>query len=199
MALLHSFGFGTVMGYDELPTEVLELFLSLSDNPDKKIEYASEIIYAGLKGRINFGQPFNIDAYEATIRKNSELSKNNKRRKEIYLEFLDTSSGDVESVYRGGGIVADVAVTHAAEKIEDAYEQVLMEDELRYAVESIKSLYPLLLSEARVDILHTIKQALKGLPESIKILKSVCNEYEVVAEQIQIILSSGYSFNEIFA
>jgi hypothetical protein len=44
-----------------------------------------------------------------------------------------------------------------------------------------------------------MKQALKGIPESVKILQNVCNEYEVLAEQVRTVLSSGYTFEEIFA
>ena len=69
MSLLHSYSFGTAFGQDGLSSDVLGLFTELVDNPNKKIEFASEIIDAGMTGAINFRRPFSIDAYEAGIRK----------------------------------------------------------------------------------------------------------------------------------
>ena len=43
-----------------------------------------------------------------------------------------------------------------------------------------------------------LRQALKGIPESIQALKMMSEEYEVVGEKIFIVLSSGYSFEELF-
>ena len=198
MSLIKSYSFGHICGVTELPTNVLNLFVGLSYNPEKKIEYASEIISAGLQGRIKFDGSFNLDAYESAIRKNIRLGKESKRKKEMFIDFTDNSS-DWDETAMSGGIKSDAVTTRAVDKIEDAYEQLLAEDELKYAVSTIKSLQPMLLVECKMDILHTIRQALKGIPESIKILQRVCDEYEVVAEQIKIILSSGYSFEEIFA
>ena len=198
MSLLRSFGFGHFNGVTELPNEILNLFIPLSENPEKKVEFASEIISAGLQGKINFNQEFNLDAYESAIRKNLRLGKEGKRKKEVFLDYSDTSDSWEETA-QAGGIKADVATLMAVDKMEDAYEQILMEDELKYAVETIKSLQPVLLVEARMDFLHTIEQALKGIPESVKMLQKVCEEYEVVAEQIKTVLSSGYSFEEVFA
>ena len=197
MSVLRSFSFGHVCGVTELPVEVLNLFLPLSANPEKKIEYASEIISAGLLGNINFKQDFNIDAYEAAIRKNLKLGKESSRKKFVFLDFGDTND-DWDEVSSAGGIKADVASAHAVNKMEDAYEQLLLDDELKYAVETIKSLQPMLLVEAKMDFIHTIKQALKGIPESVRLLQQVCEDFEVVAEQVKIILGSGYTFEEIF-
>lgn len=197
MSLLKSYSFGHIFGVTELPNEVLNLFIGLSSNPEKKIEYASEIISAGLQGNIDFNHEFNIDAYEAAIRKNLRLGKENKRKKEVFLDFTDNND-DWDEVQGAGGIKADVASSRAANKMEDAYDKLIMEDELRYAVETIKSLQPMLLVEAKMDFLHTMEQALKGIPESIKLLRQVCDEFEVVAEQVKVILGSGYTFEEIF-
>lgn len=197
MSLLKSYSFGHIFGVTELPNEVLNLFIGLSKNPEKKIEYASEIISAGLQGNIDFNHEFNLDAYEAAIRKNLKLGKESRRKKEVFLDFTDNND-DWEETQYAGGIKADVATTHAVQKMEDAYDKLIMEDELRYAVDTIKSLQPMLLVEAKMDFMHTMEQALKGIPESIKLLQRVCDEFEVVAEQIKIILGSGYTFEEIF-
>lgn len=198
MSLLRSYSFGHINGVTELPNEILNLFMPLAENPEKKVEFASEIISAGLQGKINFNQEFNLDGYEAAIRKNLRLGKESKRKKEVFLDYSDTSDGWDDTV-QAGGIKADVATMQAVDKMEDEYEKLILEDELRYAVETIKSLQPVLLVEARMDFLHTIEQALKGIPESVKMLQKVCEEYEVVAEQIKVVLGSGYSFEEVFA
>lgn len=197
MSLLKSYSFGHVFGVTELPNEVLNLFIGLSSNPEKKIEYASEIISAGLQGNIDFKHEFNLEAYEAAIRKNLKLGRESRRKKEVFLDFTDNND-DWDDTVVSGGIKADVASTRTVQKMEDAYDKLLLEDELKYAVETIKSLQPMLLVEAKIDFMCTMKQALKGIPESVKLLQNVCNEFEVVAEQIKIILSSGYTFEEIF-
>ena len=46
--------------------------------------------------------------------------------------------------------------------MEDAYEELLLEEELRYAVDTIKSLQPVLMVEAKVDFITAMRQALKG-------------------------------------
>lgn len=198
MSLLRSYSFGQMNGVDELPEEILRLFTDLVEIPEKQIEFASEIISAAMQGNIDLEHEFNIDAYESAIRKNIRLGKEAKRKKEVFLDYTDNSDSWEETA-QAGGIKADVATLQAVNKMEDAYEQIMLEDELQYAVETIKSLQPMLLIEARIDFLHTMKQALKGIPESVKILQSVCNEYEVLAEQVRTVLSSGYTFEEIFA
>lgn len=198
MSLLRSYSFGQMNGVDELPEEILRLFTDLVEIPEKQIEFASEIISAAMQGNIDLEHEFNIDAYESAIRKNIRLGKEAKRKKEAFLDYTD-SSDSWEETAQAGGIKADVATLQAVNKMEDAYEQIMLEDELQYAVETIKSLQPMLLIEARIDFLHTMKQALKGIPESVKILQNVCNEYEVLAEQVRTVLSSGYTFEEIFA
>lgn len=198
MSLMRSYSYGIFRGMDEIPEDVLKLFSSLCEHPEKKIEYASEIISAGLAGKINLNSEFYLDAYEARIRKNLFLGKENKRKKEVFLDFKD-SSDDYEDIARNGGITEDKATFNAVSKMEDAYEQLLNEDELRYAIETIKGLRKDFLVEERMDIIITLKQALTGIPESINKLKEVCNNYSVVGEQIKIILSSGYTFEELFA
>ena len=195
MSLLRSFSFGQFHGFTELPEDVLKLFTSLVDEPGKHIKYASEIISAGLQGNIDFGREFNLDAYEAAITRNQQFNTSRKRKKETFLDF--TSNDDDEA--QQGGVRVDIASVQNALQMEDAYEQLMDEDELRYAIATIKSLQPTLMVEARMDILYTMQQALKGIPDSVKMLRTLCEEYEILGEQIKVVLSSGYSFEEMFA
>lgn len=194
--MLRSYSYGTFCGHSELPDEILNLFTDLVENPEKKIEFASEIISNGLQGRINFNSDFNIDAYEATIRKNNRLTKESKKKKEVFLDMND-SSDDFDEVASKGGIKVNRFMP-AALQLQDAFEQVLLDDELQYAINTIKELDDMLQVEENVFILKVIRQAIKGIPDSVKILRHICDEYEVVAEQIRVILSSGKSFDELF-
>lgn len=196
MSLLRSYSFGQFCGVSELPEEVLSLFSSLADDPGKKIEFASEIISAGLQGNIDFRHEFHIDAYEAAIKKNLRLGQSKKRKREVVLDF--TPGGDDDAM-RSGDVRVDIASLHNVQQMEDAYEQLMLEDELRYAVSTIKSLQPVLMVEARMDVIHTMRQALKGIPDSVKMLQQLCSDYEILGEQIQAVLSSGYAFDELFA
>lgn len=198
MSLLRSYSFGHYFGVTELPEDILGLFLDLVENPSKKIEFAHEIVSAGLRGKIDLEHYFNIDAYEATIRKNQRLGIENKRKRESYIDFSD-SCDDWDETVLSGGIKADIASMKAVNKMEDAYEKLLSENELEYAVKSIKSLQPMLLVDAKLDIIHTMRQALKGIPESVKLLRQVCDDYKVVADNVKTILESGFEFNEIFS
>lgn len=194
--MLRSYSYGTFCGHNELPDEILNLFTDLVENPEKKIEFASEIISNGLQGRINFNSDFNIDAYEATIRKNNRLTKESKKKKEVFLDMND-SSDDFDEVASKGGIKVNRFMP-ASLQLQDAFEQVLLDDELQYAISTIKELDDMLQVEENVFILKVIRQAIRGIPDSVKILRRICDEYEVVAEQIKVILSSGKSFDELF-
>ena len=200
MSLLHSYSFGTAFGQDGLSSDVLGLFTELVDNPNKKIEFASEIIDAGMTGAINFRRPFSIDAYEAGIRKNQHLSKEGRRSKEVFYDsFCTTSEMNDTEVRKGSTVSHEYVSTHAVNRMKDAFEELLLGEELKYAVETIRSLQPVLLIEERLDIIETLRQAISGIPESIKNLQRICDLYEVVAEQVQCVLASGYTFEEVFA
>lgn len=196
MQMLHSLSFGTIAnGQSEIPTEVLNLFISLSDNPTKKLEFASEIVENGLAGRIRLDSSFNIDAYEATIRKNLRLGKESKRKKETHIVF---DSEDIDDYSDKSGINLG-RYTPKALQMQDAFEQLLNDEELEYAISTIRALDKDLQVEENIFIIDVIKQALLGVPTAIESIKYICGKYKLVAEQLETILSSGKSFNEMFA
>lgn len=196
-AMLHSLSFGTIgNGMSEIPTGVLNLFISLSENPSKKLEFASEIVENGLAGRIRLDSSFNIDAYENTIRKNIRLGKENKRKKETHIIF-DSEDQDAWSQDKNGVNLG--RYTPTALQMQDAFEQLLCEEELIYAIATIKSLDKDLQVEENIFIIDVIKQALIGIPNAVDKIKYICNKYKLVSEQLEIILGSGKSFDEMFA
>ena len=192
-----SFSYGNFLGVNELPDEILGLFVSLVDNPNKKLEFTSEIVFNGLQGRIDLRREFNIDAYETSIRKNQVLGKEGKKKKELYID-MSGSSDDWDEVTCSGGIKLDQVNDRVVDKIQDAYEQLLLDDELQYAVDTIKALNDDLMLEESIDLIYALKQSVKGIPEAIKSVKEVCENNGLVSELVMTVLNSGYEVSQIF-
>ena len=66
-------------------------------------------------------------------------------------------------------------------------------------MKTIKSLQKDLLIEKHVDFIGLIQEALNQIPSAIASVKEICDEYPIVAEQVEIILNSGNSFEECFS
>lgn len=195
---IRSFSFGFYHGQSEVPDEVLGLFTDLVQNPGKageNFEGASEIVMAGMLGRINFDREFNIGAYNAAVHRNNRMNTEGEVKRKLALDF-DSDSEEREVAY--GLVWVDYATTHSAEQLRDAYEELLDEDELHYAISTIIDLQPMLLVEEEIDLLEVLKQSLKFIPDAVATVKRICKDYVVVADQIRIILSSGKSFEELF-
>lgn len=194
MGLLMSYGFGSYLGVDEVPEKVLNLFTD-SIKSDKKLNYASEIVFSGIMGRINLDDTFHIDAYEKAIKRNGDLTLNTRRKKETYIDY-GCSSDDYDTVAQNGGIQVD----HLnIDDVSDAFEDLINEDELRYAVENIKKLNKELLIVEEVDLVEALKLALKGIPQAIDEIKRLCKFYPTIGDSVKTILSSGRDFQEVFA
>lgn len=195
---LRSFSFGTYMGVNELPIEVINLFLPLTENPNKKVEFASEIVKAGLQGNINFQKEFNLDAYEATIRKNQHLLKESERKKKAYFDYSGAND-DYDEVISSGGIKADFIKLDSIEEMKDAFEEVLLNEELKYAVSTIKSLNDEFISDYGTDVIFALKRAVQGIPQAIEEIKHICEEFSLVSELIETILESKQKVDVLFA
>lgn len=195
---LRSFAFGSYKGVDELPSEVLNLFTSLLERPDKHIEFASEIIDAGLEGRINFNTVFNLSAYEFTCKSNERMNLERRRAKEVFIDYSSTDTEREESL-RNGGITIDSVSISAVDKLADAFEEVIDNSELEYAVSTIKALNNDFIVDYNVNLISVIKRAKDGFPQAKAVLKRLCDECDVVKEQVEIILRSGRDVNSCFA
>ena len=188
----------------EVSDGVLNLFKVLVDEPTKVINYSSEIIEAGLKGRIALNSEFNIDAYMNAIESNTRLRKHNDGKKVRSFNSVGQRNDD-SSTYYTEVFEEDIAklyntdvVSSSLNKVVDAYEQLLNEDELKFAIESINMLQEDFILEEKVDLLGLVKSALGGIPSSIKHLKELCEEHTILGENIKIVLESGREFNELF-
>lgn len=208
MALLRSFSWGSYKGVSELPKDVLGLFVCLVENPEKKVEFTSTIINNSLDGKIDLTRDFNLDGYEAAIRKNQYLSKQGEKKKKSYIDFSNDKDNFVD-VARSGGITADMLYSNAsaemqesyscADEMIDAFETVLDSEELKYAVSTIKSLNYDFIKEYGTDLVHCLKQALRGIPQAIEEAKRVCDDFPVIADLVKTILTSNEDINVLFA
>ena len=199
MSCLNSLSFGVAHGYNEIPAEVLGLFSDLVTNGEKRIEFAAEIVLNGLQGRIDLNKSFNIEAYEATIRKNQKLSKEASRKTQVYIDF--NSDSDFDAVAKSGGIREDdiAKSSSTVRAMRDAFEEYVDDESLAYAISSIKALNEELLIEERVDLIGAIKQAYRGIPSDISAVKSICENYSVVSDLVFEILNSGKDLEELLA
>lgn len=183
--VLRSFGFT-----EEVSGDIWNLFKNVSKLPAGMDYHVLEIIRAAQTGDINAkryaeeGKDFDIVSYIKKIEKNQR--KECYRRKKRERVLLDDADWEEE------GVVAPPVF------FIDPYESVDNADELEKAVSWIHDNAMWILIECKIDIIHCMRQALKGIPESIQALKMMSEEYEVVGEKIFIVLSSGYSFEELF-
>jgi len=195
MSLLKSFSFGSSMGVDELPIEVINLF-SDCVGKEKELNYASEIVYSALNGRIDYNRPFNIDAYENAIKKYSSLAQYSRKKKEKFIDFTANSDDSYSECVRAGGIPEEKLDVSG---VKDAYLEFDDNDELMHAVANIKKLNTEFIIVEELDIIESIRLALRGIPQAVEDLKHLCDFYPKVSEYIKTILSSGFEFEEIFA
>jgi len=197
MSLLRSFSFGIENGLNEIPTDVLSIFSDLSDKQRSELIYASEIVEAGMRGRLDTTRVFNLKAYTAEITKRKKMKQN--ETKEVYMvsDFEDEAVSST-SLYQKT-ITQEYASTHTAEKMRDAYEVLADNDELVFAVQTIKELNLELAAMSGVDLIQAMKSYIvNGIQASADIIKRVCDQYPVVGEYVYIILNCKEPFTELF-
>ena len=149
-----------------------------------------------MQGRINLNKDFNIDAFEYAIKHNTFLNKERKKKKESYIEF---DSEDWEDSATHGGIQESQINGKAVQKMADAFEEIIADDSLRYAVETIKSLNNDLIVEENIDFIEVLKQAVDFVPSAVEMVKYICGKYKVISDIAYEILNSGRPIDELFA
>ena len=194
---MRNYSFGIYNGFNELPIEVLNLFVGLADNPNQQVEFSCEIVEAGLAGKIDFSKPFNIVAYENAIRKNNSLTANTKRKKEVSIDFFSNSEDDNVNTY--DVISEDTASNQLASKVKDAYAEIFEDDELNFAISTIVGLNDDMMAVEEVDLIRCLKDAVLGVEKAVATIKRISNSYPVLAESIQTVFASGQVVNVLFA
>ena len=185
---LKSFSFGSYKGVDELPDVVVELFTAMTERPEKSVEYAEEIINAGLEGRIDFDREFNLDAYEYRVRNTTYMNVEKTKRKVTFFH-----GEDIDDTHKGG--VSENKVSDDR----DDYANIDDEDEVKWAVNNIKAENNTFRVDYGINLIKLLRKGIEGYPQATERLRMVCKEFERVGEWIKIILSSGYSVDLLFS
>lgn len=194
---LKSFQFGIYNGYSEVPERVWGLLKDMADNPVKTVPYAYDIIRAGLEGRIETNAPFYLDAYCRSIETNTRMAEYSRVKK--VLSCVDTDgSNDREFDATPYGTVSLSKVSLVA-KMEDAFDKLVDDDELMYALRQVRDLNDSFIVNYSVNVVDTLKYAIRGIPSAVSKLKELCSEFSELSEYIRIILSSGIDLCEFFA
>ena len=114
------------------------------------------------------------------------------RESKRVVHVADDSGDDDDS----SGVVSDKQMCFA--DTSDAYADFADACELQYAVEKLNSLNGYFMVNARCDVRLAVRQALRGIPDSIVLLKRLCEEYPVAADLLKIILGSGQPYESMF-
>lgn len=175
--LLRSFGY-----QKELTPDVLCLFKGISECKD--FDSSIEVIDAAMAGRINSDKDFNLAGYDTGVKNNTYMNESKKAGEEVYLDAE-------EDTY------ADAVLFEQSAKI-DPYEAIFNENEVQSSVTKLLSMRTEFLVDEGVDFIFAIRQALKGIPQAVECLRSLCENYSRIRDHIQIILASGIPFEDLF-
>lgn len=175
-------------GFDNtVASEVYELFSSMLYS-DKPVLYVDEIMKAAMEGRINMDGSFCLEAYCGKISSNLEKNAIHRAKK---IKFLDMSANPEEDMEKGvPGAGYGVSVNKIV-KMETSFEEIDENEDLVHAINQIKRVQEDILAEEGIDLLFLIKRAASGVPQAVQKLRQFCEEYELLAEQVKIILTSG--------
>ena len=115
---------------------------------------------------------------------------------------------DFEKDFKLKEYVASIDRTRRLEGLREAKKAVHLTDvsddedenkfELLQAVNQFNELQYYFMVNAKCDSKLAVRQALRGIPESIELVKNLCNDYPIAADLLKIILGSGYSYEQIF-
>lgn len=179
-------------GYSQshmISEEVLGLFTDLYhqslNGHVKEVKYAYDIVNAGMDGRINFNKPFNLQAYEYKIENNQKLSKYHKRKKESYLDESNN-----EEAGQNGGIQENKILKLSNSFDESEIDGLFEQSEVMTAINVLQAVQDDFLKSEGINLSFLLKRAMQGVPIAVEKLKSLCEEFELLGEQIKIVLSS---------
>lgn len=176
-------------GFDNtVAPEVYELFKGMLTSNEKEVPYALEIIKAANEGRISMDGSFCLEAYCGKIKSNLEKNAIQRAKKVTFLDMSANPEEDMEKGVAGAGFGVSV---NKIVKMESSYEEIDEDEDLVYAIKQIKRVQEDILAEEGIDLLFLMKRAASGVPQAVQKLRQFCEEYELLAEQVKIILTSG--------
>ena len=187
--MLRSLGFNTYLNREKEHEDIEFLFTHIPEGASSQVlDYALEILEGYNSGRIDKNRDFYVWGYIKAIKDNSSNETYREQKKKVYIfesddEFCSDNTAGISSKL-------------LAEK-KDEYMDFLEDEELKYTVLKYKGLRQDYIIAEGYDIVLLLKGALQGVPDAVENLKRLC-EMEQFAEMVQIILASGYSFEELF-
>lgn len=198
---LRSFSYGANAFGKEIPQEVWALFLDAvnDDCSVRTFDYAYDIITAAMNKRIALDREFSLFGY---IYRMQEMGERKKRARAKKFRSIVTLSDINNEVASFGNSVSEETVSTSgslADKLVNEYELLVDSEELKFAVASVIDMNEHFMLEEGVDLIKLLKSAVNGLPTAQKRLSEICSCYEVVADYIKVILSSGTPVVELFA
>ncbi len=149
----------------------------------------AEINGVGLEGR---KKTFSLLAYDAKVRRNRKLAAGESAKKN--LRIVELNDGEESQPYG----VSEGVVTLCADK-PDEYGACEDEIDLQFALRGLQDSFRDILVWCKVDVWLCMEQALKGIPESVALLKNLVQEFPYVGEYVRVILSCGKPFGELKA
>lgn len=183
---------------DAIDTRIWALFTQMQ-NSSMEIDCIEEIVTRAIEGGIDLDREFNLPAYVAAIHRNSDRKSYRKLAKETFIDFHGEKEASEDSSSVGGISIDVVSYQDALSEAKSEFDMLFDNEELMYAVNTVKDLNNDFVVEYSIDLIGLIKKAVKGIPQAVVKLKEVCDSMEIVAEQVRIILSSGASIDTCFA
>ena len=150
-----------------------------------EFDYSIELIDAALEGRVDIHKHFNLFGWCKTVKEGNFQTELRRLKNQKYL--IDDDEED-----KTGTKTSALIDTRSDYEIIEDYE------ELEYTIKKIRALNSEMISNIGIDLIFCMRQAIKGIPTAAQELSNVCEEYDWIAEYVQIILSSGISFEELF-
>ncbi|MDE7476812.1 MAG: hypothetical protein K2M91_02490, partial [Lachnospiraceae bacterium] len=154
-----------------------------------RLDYTLEIVDAAVAGNIDFENEFKLEAYINRINHMRRLEALRESKKVVYVADDSDDASDTS------GVVPDKQMCFA--DASDAYADFADACELQYAVEKLNSLNGYFMVNAGCDVKLAVRQALRGIPDSVELLKGLCEDYPVAADLLKIILGSGQPYESM--
>lgn len=195
MCLLRSYGF------TKSADDVWVLFKNAEKLPKGSDWHALEIVNGVFGGSIQLQKyvdsdrkaeetgeedthSFNIGAYIGGIHRQER-----KEKLRYYKKHISIVDDDEEA-----GVSLDTLYVESF----NPYDGVEDREELDWAIGELRRYRKDWLLDYHMDVVIALRQASRGVPESIKILKQVIEEDVIASKLIWIILNSGYRLEELF-
>ena len=172
-----------------LPIELMEIlahYKNMRVNGIPVLDYTYEIYEAYMNGRIN--KRTNILGFVRGIQDNTVKVENKKQSKIKHFITEDTDTNEDMD-----GVNINTVVTP-----KDDYAVYEDSDELTWAVNKIKSLQMEMCIDFSVNLEMVLNKAALGFKPAKETLARLCNEVDLVADLVNIILSSGKPVLELF-